>query len=97
MKRVFFVFAIVLFALLAINTYADQYDDVTNELEGLKKTFNDLNKSNNTNQATLDDLNKQLQSIKGKILFFENGGRVFLRITPIEQIIKPAGKTSCAP
>ncbi|MBI4973664.1 hypothetical protein HZC27_03585 [Candidatus Roizmanbacteria bacterium] len=72
MKRVLFVFAVVLFALLAINTYADQYDDVTNELEGLKKTFNDLNKANNTNQATLDDLNKQLQSIKGKILFFEN-------------------------
>lgn len=72
MKNVLFAIAIMLFAILAINTYADQYDDVTNELEGLKKTFNDLNKANNTNQATLDDLNKQLKSIKGKILFFEN-------------------------
>ncbi len=72
MKKVFFVITIMLFAILAVNTYADQYDDVTNELEGLKKTFNDLNSANRTNEATLNDLNKQLQSIKGKILFFEN-------------------------
>ena len=64
----FFVITIMLFAILAVNTYADQYDDVTNELEGLK-TFNDLNSANRTNEATLNDLNKQLQSIKGKILF----------------------------
>ena len=37
MKKVFFVITIMLFAILAVNTYADQYDDVTNELEGLKK------------------------------------------------------------
>lgn len=72
MKKVFLAFAIFTLFLLVIGVQADQYDDVTNELEGLKKTFNDLNKANKTNQATLDDLNKQLQTIKGKILFFEN-------------------------
>ena len=72
MKKVLLVMMIIVFFVLAVNVYADQYDDITSELDGLKKTFNDLNSANRTNEATLNDLNKQLQSIKGKILFFEN-------------------------
>lgn len=72
MKRVFIIWVFIICLFFTISAHADQYDDVTNELEGLKKTFSEINSANRTNETTLNDLNKQLQNIKGKILFFEN-------------------------
>jgi SpoIID/LytB domain protein len=72
MKKTVLAFVIFTLFFFVTSAQADRYDDISNELEGLKKTFNDLNKANNTNQAELNNLNKQLQNIKGKILFLEN-------------------------
>ncbi|MBI4225934.1 hypothetical protein HY612_02370 [Candidatus Roizmanbacteria bacterium] len=46
---------------------ADELDDVTHKLEDLKKLFSDIKTATDTNQATLDSLNRQLNQIKAKV------------------------------
>lgn len=67
MKKVIVLVAMVLLLALATTVRADQLDDVTRELEDMKKTFNEISTANKTNEATLNSLNAQLTSIKGKI------------------------------
>src|SRR3989338_10435216 len=50
---------------------ADELDDVTHQLENLKKLFNDIKKATDTNQVTLDNFNKQLSQIKVKVTDLE--------------------------
>ncbi|OGK62994.1 hypothetical protein A2334_01590 [Candidatus Roizmanbacteria bacterium RIFOXYB2_FULL_38_10] len=69
MKKALIIFFIIFISLFMVSVVAqaDQLDDVTKELEDVKKTFNEINSANQTNEATLNNLNKQLTSIKGKI------------------------------
>jgi len=71
MKKALIFVAAILFLLGAHVAQADQLDDVTRELENVKRTFNDLDSANKTNEATLSNLNKQLAGIKGKISSLE--------------------------
>lgn len=67
MRKVLIFVAAVFVFLVPVAAHADQLDEVTKQLEDIKRTFNDINSANQTNQATLDKLNKQLSSIKGQI------------------------------
>lgn len=69
-KALVLIFAIVLLLLPSI-TRADQLDEVTRELEQVKKLFLDINQANQTNQTTLNKLNQQLDSIKEKVAVIE--------------------------
>lgn len=72
MKRVlflclsFFIFLSVVFPL-----YADQLDDVTKQLEDLKKTFSAINSANQINETQLQGLQKKLDSIKSQVVVLE--------------------------
>ncbi len=72
MKRVlflclsFFIFLSVVFPL-----YADQLDDVTKQLEDLKKTFSAINSANQINETQLQGLQKKLDSIKSQVVILE--------------------------
>ncbi len=60
---IFFVFSLV----FVFPIHADQLDDVTAELENIKKTFNEIDSANKTNENTLSVLNRQLDGIRVKI------------------------------
>lgn len=64
------VFLAVFFMAVTVS-YADQLDDVTAELETIKKTYNEMSSANKTNEDALAGLNKQLDGIKGKINYLE--------------------------
>ncbi len=68
MKKIITIFCVmsVLCGLLS-PIYASTLDEVTKELEDMKKTFNALDSANRTNQTTLTDLKKQLEGIKLKV------------------------------
>ena len=60
---VFFLF--VFFQSKAV--FSVSLDEVEKELSDLKKTFSEINSANKTNEATLSNINKQLQGIKVKV------------------------------
>lgn len=47
--------------------WADELDDINHQLDNLKKLFNDVKKATDTNEVTLENLNKQLGQIKAKV------------------------------
>jgi len=68
MRKIILVLSLILFLVFQSKTvYAVSLDEVTKELEDLKKTFSEISSANNTNEATLNDLNKQLQGIKVQV------------------------------
>ncbi|OGK39614.1 hypothetical protein A2954_02380 [Candidatus Roizmanbacteria bacterium RIFCSPLOWO2_01_FULL_37_12] len=68
MRRFIFLFLLGFFLLThAPFVKADELDDVTHQLENLKKIFNDIKKATDTNEATLDNLKKQLGQILLKV------------------------------
>lgn len=70
--RLFFTLAIsvaLLFTPALIR--ADELDDITHQLENLKKLFNDIKTATDTNQTTLNNFNKQLGQIKTKVAGLE--------------------------
>lgn len=71
MKKAIIFMAVAVFLLSAWPTRADQLDDVTRELENVKKTFNEISSANKNNEATLTNLNRQLEGIRGKISSLE--------------------------
>src|SRR3989344_5310000 len=66
--KLFFTLAISL-VLFLLPTFikADELDDITHQLDNLKKLFSDVKKATDTNELTLDNLNKQLSQIKVKV------------------------------
>lgn len=72
MKRVLFlcIFFLLPFFLVA-PLRADQLDDVTKQLEDLKKTFAEINKANQTNEVELLGLQKKLDGIKAQVSILE--------------------------
>lgn len=50
---------------------ADQLDDISRQLDDLKKTFSELSKANQTNETQLQGLQKQLNDIKNKVVILE--------------------------
>ena len=50
---------------------ADELDDITHQLDNLKKLFNDIKKATDTNEAALANLNKQLNQIKFNVANIE--------------------------
>ena len=75
MKRLFLVgivLALVLF--IASPLRADlSYDDLTKQIEDLNKTFSDISKANQTNEAQLNQLQKRLDDIKAQVAVLEQG------------------------
>ncbi len=72
MKRAFVLCIFFLFFFfLAFPLYADQLDDVTKQLEDLKKTFSEINSANQTNENQLQELQKKLDGIKAQVSFVE--------------------------
>jgi len=68
MKKIVVILLLVLFVIFHSGVvYGDLLTDVTKELEDLKKTFSEINSANKTNEATLSNINKQLQGIKAKV------------------------------
>ena len=70
-KRVILLLLVFVLLLPFFYVKADELDDVTHQLENLKKLFNDIKKATDTNQATLDNFNKQLGQIKTKVADLE--------------------------
>lgn len=72
MKRVLFLcIFFFLFFFLVFPLRADQLDDVTKQLEDLKKTFSAINSANQTNETQLQELQKKLDSIKSQVSILE--------------------------
>ncbi len=72
MKRAFFLcIFFLIFFFIALPLYADQLDDVTKQLEDLKKTFSEISSANQTNEKQLQDLQKRLDGIKAQVSFVE--------------------------
>jgi len=72
MKRLVFLSLIIsLFLFVATPLYADNLTDITNQLDSLKKTFAEINTANQTNEAQLQGLQKQLDSIKYQVTVLE--------------------------
>lgn len=70
--RFFFVIIVsVLFFFAPGILKADELDDVTHQLDNLKKLFNEIKKATDTNEATLANLNKQLNQIKFNVANIE--------------------------
>lgn len=67
MKRIVFLVVLVAVLSLPFVVRADQLDEVTKQLEDLKRTFSELDKANQTNQAQLDDLNARLNRIRAQV------------------------------
>ena len=72
MKRVYFLlfFCVFLFACV-FPVKADQYDEISKQIEDLKKTFSDISKANQTNETQLLGLKKQFDSIKTQVMVLE--------------------------
>jgi SpoIID/LytB domain protein len=72
MKRMLsFIIALVVFFTLVSPLYADQLDDVTKQLEDLKREFSAISSANQTNEKQLSDLQKKLDAIKSQIGILE--------------------------
>lgn len=72
MKRFLFLcLTLFIFLFAAFPLYADQLEDVSRQLDDLKKTFSEINKANETNEAQLNNLQKQLDGIKAKVAIVE--------------------------
>ena len=64
MKRLIFLcLSFFIFFFAAFPLYADQLDDVTKQLDDLKKTFSDISSANKVNETQLQGLQKRLDSI----------------------------------
>jgi len=73
MKKFILILYLFLFCIFHSGVvYGDLLTDVTKELEDLKKTFSEINSANQTNEATLTKLNKQLQGIKTQVQQIES-------------------------
>lgn len=72
MKRSIFLCLIVMMVFaFATSVHADQLDDISRQLDDLKKTFSELSKANQTNETQLQGLQKQLNDIKNKVTILE--------------------------
>lgn len=72
MKRVLFLCIFCfLFLFFVLPLQADQYDDLTKQIEELNKTFSAINSANQTNQTQLQGLQKQLDNIKSQVAVLE--------------------------
>lgn len=73
MKRfLFLVLLCLLFISMRIFVYADEYDDITNQLNDLKKALDSSQRATANNEQTLRQLNSQLESIKQQVVYLEN-------------------------
>jgi peptidoglycan hydrolase-like amidase len=72
MRRVLFL-CIFFFAIFFITSplRADQLEDIQKQISDLNKTFADISKANKTNEAQLQGLQKQLDSIKSQVAVLE--------------------------
>lgn len=72
MRKFFFiVFIVTLFLFPLTQIKADELDDINNQLTDLKRIFDDIKKATDTNEATLNNLNKQIEQIKLKVVGLE--------------------------
>jgi len=72
MKR--FALLCIIFATFligAIPLYADEYSDLTKQIDELKKVFSEMNSANQTNEKQLQDLQKKLNNIKSQVFILE--------------------------
>ena len=72
MRKFFLIFfVVVLFLIPLTQIKADELDDINNQLTDLKRIFADIKKATDTNEATLNNLNKQIEQIKFKVVSLE--------------------------
>jgi len=72
MKRFVIFVVVILFLFFPVfNIKADEYADVTKELEVLQRLFDDIKRATDTNEAQLSSLQKQLDDIKVKVEVLE--------------------------
>lgn len=67
MKRFFILIIILMVFMVPLAVRADSLDEVTKELDDIKKTFSELSLANQTNEGQLNELKTQLEGIKSKV------------------------------
>jgi peptidoglycan hydrolase CwlO-like protein len=70
MRRLFVITSIIaLFSILSLSMIirADEYDDITKQLNDLKQSLNSSQQATKNNEQNLSNLNKQLDGIKYKV------------------------------
>lgn len=88
MKRftLFFSLVFMVFFFLITTATADEYDDVTKQLNDLKQSLESSQKATKTNESNLKKINDQLSAIKNKVFTLEK------EITKKEKEVKDGEK-----
>ncbi len=74
MKRLLALSLIIIVFLSSLTgypVYADEYDEVTRQLEETKKELESLQKANTTNKQTLENLNTQIENVRSEVSSLE--------------------------
>jgi SpoIID/LytB domain protein len=75
MRKFFIALSIVIFffiSLTIVNVKADEYDDLSKQIQDLSKSLESSQKATANNEQTLAGLNKQLSSIKAQVAALQN-------------------------
>lgn len=67
MKKFLSVLCLLILSLTVIIVHADEYDDISKQLDNLKRDLSASQQATKTNETTLKNLNDQLSSIKVKV------------------------------
>lgn len=72
MQRIFLAICVIILVGIFITPIrADELDNITHQLEDLKRLFSDIKKATDTNENTLNSLSRELMGVKNKVSILE--------------------------